>query len=78
MLKSLTSGESKFSERLLDYIEMALRFGPSQTEDAHEGIKVIQRTMEELSSLPSTKSPETNLMSLFSLDRSEQSVSGIT
>jgi len=51
MLKSLTSGESMFSERLLDYIESALRFGPSQLEDVHEGIKVIQRTMEELSCL---------------------------
>jgi len=40
-----------FSERLLDYIESALRFGPSQLEDVHEGIKVIQRTMEELSCL---------------------------
>jgi hypothetical protein len=73
MLKSLTSGESRFSERLLDYIESALRFGTSRTEDAHEGIKVIERTMEELTSLESSKSPDNNLMALFSMDRGEHS-----
>jgi hypothetical protein len=71
MLKSLTSGESRFSERLLDYIESALRFGTSQTEDVHEGIKVIQRTMEELTSLESSKTPDNNLVVLFSMDRGE-------
>jgi hypothetical protein len=71
MLKSLTSGESWFSERLLDYIESALRFGTSQTEDVHEGIKVIQRTMEELTSLESSKTPDNNLVALFSMDRGE-------
>jgi len=50
MLKTLTAVESRFSQKLLDYIETA-KVGKGRSEDDHECIKIIQKTLMELSSL---------------------------